>query len=80
MSAAIPPDNVGPLQEAVRAAREEMDAGRLRIREMHQRGLDGLQVCGRLTSLVDGIVGRLFDAAAAEVDPMAARIFAAASR
>ncbi|MBA3480857.1 MAG: HD domain-containing protein, partial [Pirellulales bacterium] len=57
------------MNEAVRAAREGMDAGRLRIREMHQRGLDGLQVCGRLTTLVDGIVGRLFDAAAAEVDP-----------
>jgi [protein-PII] uridylyltransferase len=46
-----------------------MTSGRQRIREMHHRGLDGLQVCGRLTSLVDGIVGRLFDAAAADVDP-----------
>src|SRR5688500_13748193 len=46
-----------------------MDAGRERIREMHQRGLDGLQVCGRLTTLVDGLVSRLFDAAAADVDP-----------
>src|SRR5687768_18006157 len=48
-----------------------MAAGRERIREMHNRGLDGLQVCGRLTTLVDGIVGRLFDAAAADVDPEA---------
>lgn len=46
-----------------------MNAGRERIREMHDRGLDGQQVCGRLTSLVDGIVGRLFDAAAAEIEP-----------
>jgi [protein-PII] uridylyltransferase len=69
VSAGSPSGNAGPLNDAVRAAREEMDAGRLRIREMHQRGLDGLQVCGRLTTLVDGIVGRLFDAAAAEVDP-----------
>ncbi|HEX6963358.1 MAG TPA: [protein-PII] uridylyltransferase [Lacipirellula sp.] len=58
-----------PLSEAVRAAREELKAGRERIREMHDRGLDGLQVCGRLTSLVDGIVGKLFDAAAADIDP-----------
>src|SRR5689334_14712457 len=46
-----------------------MTAGRQRIREMHERGLDGLQVCGRLTTLVDGIVGRLFDAAARDLDP-----------
>lgn len=57
------------LSEAVRVAREEMTAGCERIREMHDRGLDGLQVCGRLTSLVDEIVGRLFDAAAADIDP-----------
>jgi [protein-PII] uridylyltransferase len=58
-----------PLREAVVAAREEMTAGRARIREMHDRGLDPLQVCGRLTSLSDGIISRLFDAAAAEIDP-----------
>jgi [protein-PII] uridylyltransferase len=69
VSRATPPGNTSPLVEAVRAAREEMDAGRQRIREMHQRGLDGLQVCGRLTTLVDGLVSRLFDAAAADVDP-----------
>ena len=48
---------------AIGAAREEMIAGRQRIKEMHLRGLDGLQTCGRLTSLVDGVLGRLFDAA-----------------
>jgi [protein-PII] uridylyltransferase len=46
-----------------------MNAGRQRVRELHDRGLDALQVCGRLTTLVDGIVGRLFDAAACDVDP-----------
>ena len=56
------------LRDAVAAAREEMTAGRTRIAEMHQRGLDPHQVCGRLTSLTDGIVSRLFDAAAAESD------------
>ena len=60
---------IPPLRDAVAAAREEMNAGRARIREMHDRGLDPLQVCGRLTSLSDGIVSRLFDAAAAEIDP-----------
>jgi [protein-PII] uridylyltransferase len=57
------------LREAIQAARAEINAGRERIREMHYRGLDPVQVCGRLTSLTDGIVTRLFDAAAAETDP-----------
>jgi [protein-PII] uridylyltransferase len=48
-----------------------MTAGRQRIHELHDRGLDGLQVCGRLTTLVDGIVGRLFDAAARDPDASA---------
>lgn len=69
----MPPDpaSAALLADAVRAARDELVAGRARIRDMHLRGLDGLQVCGRLTTLVDGIVGRLFDAAAAELDPAA---------
>ncbi len=57
------------LQAAIAAAREEMTAGRERIREMHHRGLDPHQVCGRLTSLTDGLVSKLFDAAAAESGP-----------
>ena len=57
------------LRHAVAAAREEMFAGRERIGELHERGLDALQVCGRLTSLLDGIVTRLFDAAASELEP-----------
>ncbi|RIK82749.1 MAG: [protein-PII] uridylyltransferase [Planctomycetota bacterium] len=57
--------------EAVRAAREELSAGRRRIQQMHDRGLEGLQTCGRLTSLVDGVVSRLFDAAAADAGSIA---------
>jgi len=45
-----------------------MSSGRARIAELHRRGLDSLQVCGRLTSLLDGIVVRLFDAAIADLD------------
>lgn len=52
------------MADAIAAAREEIAAGRRRIHEMHDRGLDGLQVCNRLTTLVDGVVGKLFDAAA----------------
>jgi [protein-PII] uridylyltransferase len=57
------------LRDAIAAAREEMNAGRERIREMHFRGLDPHQVCGRLTSLTDGLVSKLFDAAATESGP-----------
>ncbi len=56
-----------PLRDAVQAVRDEMTAGRARIAELHERGLDGLQVCGRLTSLLDGIVVRLFDAAVSDL-------------
>lgn len=55
------------LRDAVSAARDDMSAGRDRIAELHQRGLDALQVCGRLTSLLDGIVVRLFDASVADL-------------
>jgi len=62
------------MADAISAAREEINAGRQRIREMHDRGLDGLQVCNRLTTLVDGVIGKLFDAApAAEGDAAGAR-------
>ena len=67
MSAESTSDNRAPLAHAVRLARDEMAAGRERIREMHDRGLDGLQTCGRLTSLVDSLVGRLFDSASNEL-------------
>jgi [protein-PII] uridylyltransferase len=52
-----------PLAATIAAVKAEMAAGRARIREMHDRGLDGLQVCGRLTSLVDAAIVKLFDAA-----------------
>lgn len=62
------------MADAISAARDEISAGRERMREMHDRGLDGLQVCNRLTTLVDGVIGKLFDAAAAvEGDAAGAR-------
>ncbi|MEM9657693.1 MAG: DUF294 nucleotidyltransferase-like domain-containing protein, partial [Planctomycetota bacterium] len=50
-------------QDAVVAARRELRESRARVLELHRRGLDARQVCGRLTSLVDVMVGRLFEAA-----------------
>ena len=43
------------MADAIAAARDEINAGRERMHEMHDRGLDGLQVCNRLTTLVDGV-------------------------
>jgi [protein-PII] uridylyltransferase len=57
------------MRDAIQAARDEMNAGRARVHEMHDRGLDPAQVGGRLSTLHDGIVMRLFDAAAAEGNP-----------
>ncbi|QDT00316.1 [protein-PII] uridylyltransferase [Adhaeretor mobilis] len=50
------------LRTVVEASRTELVEGRSRIRDMHDRGVEGLRICSSLTSLVDGIVIRLFDA------------------
>ena len=51
----------GALRETIQAAPEQLASGRQAIREMHDRGLEGTQVCGRLTSLIDDVVIRVFD-------------------
>jgi [protein-PII] uridylyltransferase len=59
---------LGPaMRDAIAAARQDMNAGRERIAELHRRGLDPVQVCGRLSSLTDEITMRLFNAAASEL-------------
>lgn len=40
-----------------------MAEGREQLRQHHDRGLDGVKVCARFTSLVDSAIGRLYDAA-----------------
>lgn len=55
------------LRNAVEDAEHQLLDGRQSIRQLHDRGLDGLQVCGRLASLVDGIVIKLYDAALANL-------------
>ncbi|MBX3424609.1 MAG: HD domain-containing protein [Pirellulales bacterium] len=49
--------------ELIQSAREELVAGRQRIAELHDRGLDSIQVCARLASLIDGVLQKLFLAA-----------------
>ena len=55
------------LRPSVLEVREQLAAGRQHLREHHDRGMDGAKVCSRLTSLVDGAVGRLYDAFLAEL-------------
>jgi [protein-PII] uridylyltransferase len=55
------------LRPSVLDVREQLATGRQLLREHHDRGMDGVRVCGRLTSLVDGAIGRLYDAFLAEL-------------
>lgn len=55
----MPGQNI--IRDAVTTARSVLADGRERIGEIHARGLDSPQVCGRLTSLVDDVVLRLFN-------------------
>ena len=56
------------LSDSSLAARQQLREGRQQIRELHDRGLDGPQVCARLTSLVDAVVLQLFEACLAKLD------------
>ena len=51
------------LRPAVLTAREELAAGREKLRRQHQRGSPGVQLCARLTDLFDGVVLHLYRAA-----------------
>jgi [protein-PII] uridylyltransferase len=50
------------------AARQRLAEGRAQIREQHRAGSPGIQVCARLTELVDTIVLELFDSAVVDLD------------
>jgi [protein-PII] uridylyltransferase len=59
----------GPrLRPAVFTAREKLAAGRSKLRLQHDRGSPGIQVCARLTELVDDVVLDLFRSALAATD------------
>jgi [protein-PII] uridylyltransferase len=48
------------------AAREQLAEGRVHLRQQHDRGLDGVKVCAKFTSLVDSAILRLYEAALAD--------------
>ena len=55
------------LRPSVLSAREQLVEGREQLRQQHDRGLDGVKVCARLTSLADAAITRIYDAALAEL-------------
>jgi [protein-PII] uridylyltransferase len=55
------------LRPSVLSAREQLVEGREQLRQQHDRGLDGVKVCARLTSLADGAITRIYDAALADL-------------
>ena len=58
---------VPSLNPAVLEAREKLQQGRQRLREQHERGSPGIQVCAGLTELYDEIILDLYHAALAEL-------------
>ena len=62
------PDVTTRLRPSVLAAREQLAEGRQRVRRQHDRQLDSVQVCGRLTSLVDTAVVQLYTTALDDLD------------
>src|SRR6185503_17836246 len=45
----------------VREVRQELVDGRQQLRAQHERGLEGVRVCARYTSLVDSAIGRIYE-------------------
>ena len=59
----------GPrLRPSVLLAREQLAQGRSKLKIQHQSGSPGVQVCARLTDLLDTIVLDLYTAALDEID------------
>src|SRR3954468_24884314 len=54
------------LSAAVVAAKEKLATGREKLRQQHERGSPGVQLCTHFTELLDEIVLDLFGAAAEE--------------
>src|SRR6476660_7755795 len=55
------------LRSIVREVRQELVDGRQQLRAQHDRGLEGVRVCARYTSLVDTAIGRIYEAYLSEL-------------
>jgi [protein-PII] uridylyltransferase len=71
-AAAAPPTASAPargLSQAVLSAREQLVAGREKLRRQHESGSPGVQVCAHWTDVLEGIVIELFHDALAQFPP-----------
>ncbi|HEX3726735.1 MAG TPA: [protein-PII] uridylyltransferase, partial [Pirellulales bacterium] len=59
-------------RESVLAARQRLLAGRQAIKEQHDSGSPGIQICTRLTELLDKVLLELYEAALADMSQQAA--------
>src|SRR3954469_2810850 len=59
--------SVDRLRPIVREVRQELTEGRRQLRAQHDRGLEGVRVCARYTSLVDAAVPRILEASVGEL-------------
>ena len=66
--------SVPSLNPAVLEAREKLQQGRQRLRDQHQQGSPGVQVCAGLTELYDEIIQDLYQAALAALAIISAYI------
>ena len=57
------------LHPAVLAAKENLAAGRAKLRKQHESGSLGVQVCTHFAELIDEVVVSLFQAAVSDLDP-----------
>ncbi len=57
------------IRESLLAAKKRLQEQRAMIRQQHDSGSPGIQVCARLTDLVDSIVLELWESALAELGP-----------
>ena len=53
---------------SVLAAKERVAAGREKLKQQHQNGSPGIQVCARLTDLLDSVVTILYEAAMRDLE------------
>ncbi|MCA9149224.1 MAG: hypothetical protein KDA92_08000, partial [Planctomycetales bacterium] len=64
------PDAVSKNQSLIRdelvATRQGLADGRVKLLKQHRDGSPGIQVCARLTDLLDGLVGQVVEAALRE--------------
>src|SRR3954454_2262954 len=55
------------LRSIVREVRQELVDGRQQLRVQHDRGLEGVRVCARYTSLVDAAISRIYESYVGEL-------------